>query len=736
LKRSWIELAGAGLVTWVLHLEGLAEHLPLRPDDPFRTSVVILPLVVAALRAIERLARPGELGRPDRVHGRFAVGHLEAAALGLLLVLTLGRRSLGLAATDWFLAAGYLLLLGHRVARLLVKLRRSLGSSLENRLPERPGWAFFLLPLVFYLAIQPWMSAHRQVDGDEPYYLLVTHSLVHDFDARLANNYAGEHWRHFMDRPIEPQPGDPRGSDGEIYSRHNQLLPLVLAPAYFLAGRWGALATMAALTAALAWMVLRLAHHYAPERPGAALFAYAIFAFSPPLLVYSYQVWVEVPAALLVTAALDRLLVLRQKPRWRLFDTLALVLPLALLPLLKMRLGLLAIPFVFLAWRRARPGRTVMVILGGGFAAALGGLFLHNYLRYGNLLKIHSWSELGLLNNSWEDYARGAVGLFYDVAFGLFPSSPIWLLVLPAAWLLLRRRDRLLGDLVIIALPYLVVVAPRSEWYGGWSPPFRYTLVFLPLLALMLVSLPQRRHRPGLRALVAGLGMVTVILAVIWIVVPGWTYNFADGRTHLLDRAGARLAADVAQLFPSTVRPRPATWIWPWASLVVIPIALWPAARGRGRSAPWWGVTAVLVLTAAVPLAARSLPTRRIELEDGFVAKQSGQPFPEPWVTVRTHYRSGWMVPPGGGLVAPVVPGGKTVTLRIFASAAESGKLRIAAGEKHLATWQVAGPSWQELELGPLEWPAGAPLVIRGEGSDAADPTRLVTVDRADFTWR
>ncbi len=726
MKRTWIELAGAGLAAWVLQLDGLAERLPLAPDDPFRSSLLILPLVVAALRGIERLGRPG------RVPGKLAGGALEAAALGVLLVLTLGRRSLGLAATDWFLAAGYLLLLGHRVARLLVRLRRSLG----HRLPERPGWAPFLLPLVVYLAILPWSGEHRQPDGDEPYYLLVTHSLVHDFDARLANNYAQEDWRHFMDRPIGPQPGDPRGSDGEIYSRHNQLLPLVLAPAYWLAGRWGALAMMAAFTAALAWMVLRLAYHYAPGRPSAALLAYGIVAFGPPLIFYSYQVWVEVPAALLLAAALDRLRTLRRDERWRLFDVLALVAPLAFLPLLKMRLGLLAIPFVYLAWRRARPGRTVMMLLGGGFALALGGLFLHNYLRYGNLLKIHSWNELGLFTNSYEDYGRGAVGLFYDVGFGLFPCSPIWLLLLPAAWILLRRRDRLLTDLVIIALPYLVVVAPRSEWYGGWSPPFRYTLVFLPLLALMLAPLLELRHRPGLRALIAGLGALTVILAVILIVVPGWTYNFADGRTHLLDRAGARLAADVAQFFPSTVRPRPATWIWALTSLVVIPIALWPAARGRGRSARWWGVAAVLLLTAALPLAAKHWPTRRIELEDGFVAKQGGQPFPEPWVTVRTHYRSGWMVPPDGRLVAPVVPGGERVTLLLYASAAEGGTLRIAAGERSLAAWRVEGPSWQEFELGPVEWPAGASLVITGDGSTAAAGSSLVTVDRAELTWR
>ena len=46
-----------------------------------------------------------------------------------------------------------------------------------------------------------------------------------------------------------------------------------------------------------------------------------------------------------------------------------------------------------------------------------------------------------------------------------------------------------------------MIVAPRVEWYGGWSPPFRYALIALPLLGLALVPLlrsPAGRARgPG-----------------------------------------------------------------------------------------------------------------------------------------------------------------------------------------------------------------------------------------------
>src|SRR5207244_1908924 len=84
-------------------------------------------------------------------------------------------------------------------------------------------------PLFAYLAILPWAAGHHPPDGDEPYNLLITHSLAYDFDADLTNNYAQGDWRYFMDRPIGPQPGDPVGPEGELYSRHNDLLPTALA---------------------------------------------------------------------------------------------------------------------------------------------------------------------------------------------------------------------------------------------------------------------------------------------------------------------------------------------------------------------------------------------------------------------------------------------------------------------------------------------------------------------------
>jgi hypothetical protein len=232
LIRRWDGLAGTAAILAAC-LAGsalLSRLLPLPADDPFHGTLVLLPVILGALREIHRWS----VRRGGRPLGAAATAG-ELGALGVLAVLILARPHLALAGLDDLLAAALALVLGCRVARQTVALRPLLGE----RLPRRPPVFFFLLPLTVYLAILPWSTRHRQPDGDEPYNLLVTHSLAYDLDADLTNNYAHGDWRFFMNRPIAPQPGDPVGPRGERYSRHNELLPMALAPAYRLAGLMG-----------------------------------------------------------------------------------------------------------------------------------------------------------------------------------------------------------------------------------------------------------------------------------------------------------------------------------------------------------------------------------------------------------------------------------------------------------------------------------------------------------------
>lgn len=701
---------------------------------PLLQTLLLLPLVAAAWLGIARWARHSGARRlpPGVVAAEFA-------ALALLAAAAAAAGGLGLPFAPELIYAALVLLLLHHVAVQLLALRPLLGRAL----PLRPSPIFFAVPFVVYTALLPWSTAHRPPDGDEPYYLLITHSLATDFDADLTDDYADGEWRHFMSRPLEPQPGDPRGPHGEIFSRHNELLPLALVPAYRVAGRTGALATMAAFTAALAWMVLRLARRYFPDRPGEALAAYATVAFLSPLLVYSYQVWVEVPAALLAAIALDRVLA---PGGWGWKKWLGVGLPILLLPLLKIRLILLAGPLLAMAWLYAGRPRKPLVVIGALLVAVGGTILIYNQTHFGNPLKVHSLDEAAFYRQPLIAYAKGLTGFFFDAAFGLFAAAPVWLLLLAAVGSLLRRGLALGRHLLVFAVPYLALVAPRSEWYGGWSPPFRYALVTLPLLGVAMVPLFEARRRAGARFLLGALAGLTLALTVLWLVVPGWTYNFADGRTLLLDALDSRFGADVARFFPSSVRPRTATWIWPLLCALAVPLVFWRGGWGRGhrwpRGAGKLGAASVLLATALLPAASRRVTTRIVELEDPQVVKSGGHLDPDRWTFDRTRFPGTWVLREGERLEAPVVAGASQATLTVAARFVRHHpgplRVRLRAGESPLGELEFgAVETWESRRVGPVAWPAGARLVVElGAPAAGTGQPNGVLLDRVRFDWR
>jgi hypothetical protein len=749
--------AGGAAATWVAH-----RLLPLPPADPLRSTLAAVPLAVAAFAVLHRAARRRGARRIPP-----ALLRLEAAALIALVAAGLARSPLGLPEVTPALAAG---LLGLAVVHAALQLR-ALRPLLGERAAARPSLLFLALPAVLYLALLPWAAERRQPDGDEPYYLLVTHSLAYDLDADLANNYAGADWRFFLDRPVAPQPGDPVGPAGQVYSRHNLLLPLALAAPYRLAGKAGALGAMSLLAALLAWLVLRLAGRLFPERPGEGLLAYGFLALAPPLLTYAHQVWVEVPAAVLLALALDRMLDRTlgrpaaagggAPERWRTATGwAALALPLVLLPLLKIRFALLSLPLLAVAFHRASRGdrraRRGLAAIAAALALTGAAILAYNRMRFGNPLKIHTWGELALPAVSLRGTVEGFLGLFWDAAFGLFAFAPLWLLVVPALVLaVVRRRTadgvspaRAAGYLAVVGLPYLLLVAPRAEWYGGWSPPFRYGVVLLPLLALVLVPLLAERRRAGARVVLGALGAATLALALVWLAAPGITYDLADGRTRLLDAVSAGLGADAARLFPSYVRPRLASWLWPPLSALAVTVAWWLPRRRRARApepaasgALAAGAAIALLAAASVPALATVLPPHRVELEDPWVVHRGGHVHPETWIVARSHYRGGWVIRPGEAVEVPLGPraGGSArlaLEVRFGRNNPDPLTLEVLAGDRLLTRWRPrrAG-DWRRVELGPLELPPGEPLILRAAGPPRAGRQNGLLLDRLELEW-
>src|SRR5262249_48311201 len=148
---------------------------------------------------------------------------------------------------------------------------------------------------LFYVVAIPLML-RTPIDGDEPYYLLETESMVHDRDLDLANQYRD--LRHSSTGRIDlrPQLGDPVGPHGEQYSRQEPFLALLMIPGYLIGRLPGAIAVIAMFGALLARSTVRLFEDEGiSDAATRAMFPF--MALGPPIVFYAARIWPEVPAA-------------------------------------------------------------------------------------------------------------------------------------------------------------------------------------------------------------------------------------------------------------------------------------------------------------------------------------------------------------------------------------------------------------------------------------------------------
>jgi len=483
------------------------------------------------------------------------------------------------------------------------------------------------------------------IDGDEPFYLLVTESIVHDHDLDLRNQYATLSESATKRPDLVPQPGDPVGKHGEQYSRHEPFLPILLIPGYSLAGLAGALATIALFGVLLVRSTIRLLEDEGiDDATIRALFP--LFAFAPPVIFYAARIWPEVPGAFFFVEAL-RGVRQRRMQRW---------LPaLTALVLLKLRFGLIAIVLLAEVVRRRRARMIVALAM---IAIPLAVVFVIT----GSALNVHSWRELIPLAPA--RYFEGFFGLLLDGAAGFLFQAPFYLLGVFAItrW---KTAPPALRLGTIAALPYLISLVPRSEWHGGWSPPLRYVVVFMPLLLLGAASVWARHSRlassrqKARQECLAHTGFLSV--AALWtigitihgLVYPWKLFHIANGENDISDWLSLAFQSDFARLFPSFVRMNRAA-IAASIALVVLFVVL------RFVKIPSQLVAPCVAILLVLGFRTGQQPGSTIEFEDQHVFRNGGELYPPFYTPARFLYRGGWILHEGDS-VSFLARGGASV---------------------------------------------------------------------------
>jgi hypothetical protein len=547
-----------------------------------------------ALALLAGLALGGAASRPDGLLlGVPSVAALGACLVGLALAARLAGGGAPAASAIGLLVAPVLLLFGGRVPGsaalsgpplLALAFAGLVAAFAAGAVPPRR--LFFPVVLLVYLAVAARVQARVGAEGDEPQYLMVADSLLHDHDLDLAKDFEEGRYRSFHPAPLEPH-FRVRGRHGEIYSIHAIGLSLLLLPAYAIGGYPGASFFMAFLAALLAREVRELLREWLGSERLAEGLAWAL-AFSPPLIHYAGLVFSEVPAALALAFALRRS---RDPGRRGVRGALLWGSALAFVPWLNVRYSLLPVA-VLLYFLSQRPkAREVAAAMAPMALSAIAIVSYHSIL-YGFFDPRRVYGRHPEF--AWGTLPDGVTGLLLDQEFGLLVYAPLFALAVPGALRLRRvgwREAALVAGLVLLTF---ATAGSWDMWRGGFNPPARFLVPLLPVLALAVGA----QLADGLSAPMALLIGWSLWTGVAGGAHPEWIHRDRDGTAPFFRAlSGAR---EWTSLLPGYVLASPARGALAavWATALALAVLL--RRRSRPTAIGFAAASAGLLCAAAV----------------------------------------------------------------------------------------------------------------------------------------
>ncbi len=467
------------------------------------------------------------------------------------------------------LAAQAILGLTVCVAGGLWRLRRdqALHAMAPRSLALRLGGVAALVYLLSGLWVSQWNNT-----GDAPHYVMMAHSLAHDRDLDLANNYAQGHWRAFYDRQ-DFGPQVPAQSDGRVVAEHKPGISVLLAPAYYFLRMPGALAALACLAGLIGGLIFLVGLSIRFDR-AQALWGFILFSFCAPWWTHSQIVMAELPGGvclLLILAAWRGVLP-------RVWVSIACVI----LPWLSVRyIPLVAFLALFEANARRREGWRAMAgpLLLTGLSLALG--FLFNAWLFGGASPVKAYEQQNMgwsaLVKPWM-IPRYVSGLMLDQENGWLPTTPVFILGFFGLKSLWQRDRTFFWQTALPAIVYLIPVA-SFPWWGSAMAPNRYLICLTPFFALWTT---EAWRAWGARISFKLLAALSFGWAVFLVILPWFCWSLGTGQNRLLLILGKGLGLSLTPWFPAFMVDDPKSYAWP----VVVLVGVLVAYRRMGKPKP------------------------------------------------------------------------------------------------------------------------------------------------------
>jgi hypothetical protein len=595
----WLLPASTHIVTWTekgpvrLALLG-----PLRGLTLLVGAALVLTGLLAGVVKGDRFRRAAFTLAPIGLLWLWAVPYLPwlPDRLPLLLVLAGPGR--------WIVAAAVCLSVLFRMGALDPLL--SLRPSLDRR------WVFGI-SLAVYLAFGLYSARTNGPRGDEPHYLIIIESLLKDGDLKIENNHARGDYRSFLYGDVRPDYLQ-RGKNGEIYSIHPPGLPVLLLPAYAVGGYLGAVAMLCCLAALAALAVFDLSALVAGRR--AATLTWIAVCLTIPFVPHTWLIFPEMAGTVVVAWA--ALWVWRSVEDVGTFGWVGRGVALGALPWLHTKfVVLLAIFAAALAIRLIKRPRALVAFATP--MAVLGLLWVYSfYVIYGVLDPEAPYGRYAGLYVVTRNIPHGLIGLLFDQKFGLLFYSPIYLVAIAGAWLMVRQPEtRYLGAVLIATVVLFSGSSSRLYmFWGGASAPARFLVPILPCLAPMIAVAVASARSPAARALIGLWLVMGVGVGVAGIAWPSRLLLFSDphGRARVLEALQG--GSPLPFVIPTFTDPDWATQVgqlllWLVAGAIGFAVLLLSARRGFFSAWRLAGVTTVAFVLPGAVLTARPVASVR-----------------------------------------------------------------------------------------------------------------------------
>jgi hypothetical protein len=367
-----------------------------------------------------------------------------------------------------------------------------LRGKISSLSPRKKLALLFLAALILYNAGSVLLTSSGQTfAGDEPHYLLISHSLLEDGDIDLSNNYENRDYQDIMLAQVRIDPHLAPGTKSR-YSFHSPGTSFLLLPFYALASLFkGKLLVFfirlgMSVFGALLGIQVFLFTNQEWKNEKLALGIWFLYSFSSPVFFYSLHVYPEIFIALFSLTAFRLLRFSSSLSRTRLLFLGFLISCFIWFHAIKYIFIMVPL-FIYAVWtlfKKHKVGWNLLYFFI--FPSILTSFyFLFQYTFYGSLsLASISWRGAMTPQESLAYFKSIATGIpfryrwetlagyFFDQKDGLLLYAPFYFFAFLGCVEIARRNVRFLLLLLFLTVPYVLNSALLTQ-RSGYAPQAR-----------------------------------------------------------------------------------------------------------------------------------------------------------------------------------------------------------------------------------------------------------------------